>query len=313
MTFRKFVNEVKEGLPDFLPKELKQAEIKENTVQKNNGIQLTGISLFEFNKMSPTVYMEHFYQKYLNGSEMEDILKELSSIYQQHTMVDIPPILKDFSYENVKNKIYVSVCNAEKNKELLQDVPHELREDLALTYRILMDCPNGNVGSALIHNSHINSWGIDENMLKEGAWDSTRKLFPDVFKGIVSMIGEMILQLPEEMLGEIPPEDTMYVLTNTKGTYGAAYMFDSEAMERIAARLGGNLIILPSSLHEVIILPEKEGMDLQALKDMVSEINRVQLEEDEILSDEIYHYDATSHSLHMVEGLDHSTGIKFSM
>lgn len=313
MTFKKFVNEVKEGLPDFLSKELKQAEIKEDTVQKNNGIQLTGISLIESNKMSPTVYMEHFYEKYLNGSEMEDILRELSSIYQQHAMVDIPPILKDFSYENVKDKIYIAVCNAEKNRELLQDVPHELREDLALTYRILVDCPNGNVGSALIHNSHINSWGINENILKKGAWDSTRKLFPDVFSGIVNIIGKMVLQLPEEMLDEMPSEDTMYVLTNTKGTYGAAYMFDSEAMERIAARLGGNLIILPSSIHEVIILPEKEGMDLQTLKDMVSEINRVQLEDDEILSDEIYQYDATTHRLHMVEGLEHYTGIDFSM
>lgn len=313
MTFEKFVKEVKEGLSAFLPQELRQAEVEERAILKNNGISLTGITLIDSSKMSPTVYMESFYQKYQNGSEMEDILKELSSIYQQNAMVDIPPILKDFSYENVKDKIYVAVCNAEKNRELLQDVPHELREDLALTYRILVDCPDGNMGSALIHNSHINSWGINEDTLKEGAWDSTRKSLPPVFNSMGNIIKKMGLGIPEEMLAEGPIEPEMYVLTNEQKMQGAAYMFDSEVMNQISQTLGGNLVVLPSSTHEVIVLPESENMEFQKLKDMVTEINATQVEDDEILSDEIYHYDASSHRLHMVEGLGQSMGYDFSM
>lgn len=313
MTFEKFVKEVKEGLSAFLPQELRQAEVEERAILKNNGISLTGITLIDSSKMSPTVYMESFYQKYQSGSEMEDILKELSSIYQQNAMVDIPPILKDFSYENVKDKIYVAVCNAEKNRELLQDVPHELREDLALTYRILVDCPDGNMGSALIHNSHINSWGINENTLKEGAWDSTRKSLPPVFNSMGNIIKEMGMEIPEEMLDEGPIEPEMYVLTNEQKMQGAAYMFDSEVMNQISQTLGGNLVVLPSSTQEVIILPESKNMEFQKLKDMVTEINATQVDDDEILSDEIYHYDASSHRLHMVEGLDQSMGYDFRM
>ena len=70
-------------------------------------------------------------------------------------------------------------------------------------------------------------------------------------------------------------------------------------------KLGDNLIILPSSVHETIVYSEECGPDIRRAKDMVQAVNQTELREEDFLSGEIYRYDKDSHTLSKVQVPEH--------
>ena len=94
-------------------------------------------------------------------------------------------------------------------------------------------------------------------------------------------------------------------MTNTEADYGAVYMFDDELMTRIAERLDSNLFVLPSSIHELIILKEIKNVEPMNLHLMVEEINKDVVRPEDKLSDEVYWYDRETHSLKAMIGQDY--------
>lgn len=204
--------------------------------------------------------------------------------------------IESFQYEKVKNGIFVVVQNAGMNQELLEKVPHELRDDLALLYRVNMELPNGEKGSVLIHNNHLEMWGIDEKTLKEVAWNNMHNHFPPEF----ASMSHVLRSLGHDEIPEGAELIEMYVLTNKDKHYGAAYMFDTEVMSRIAEEIGGDIVVLPSSIHESILLKKGKDTDFDMLREMVKEVNRTQLLPTEILSDEVYQYSRDTQTLSRV-------------
>jgi len=89
----------------------------------------------------------------------------------------------------------------------------------------------------------------------------------------------------------------MYVLSNADKLNGAAAILDSKTMEDISEKLGGDFIVLPSSIHEVIVLPVNEDMDRQTLEAMVQDVNAGQVAPEERLSDHVYMYDSQAKEL----------------
>ena len=93
----------------------------------------------------------------------------------------------------------------------------------------------------------------------------------------------------------LPPEEetpSMYVLTNADKMNGANSILDAKTMEDISEKIGGDFYILPSSLHEVIILPDTPEMDKDYLEHMVQDINAGQVAPEDKLSDHVYMYDS---------------------
>ena len=82
----------------------------------------------------------------------------------------------------------------------------------------------------------------------------------------------------------------MYVLTNSTGSLGAAALFYPDVKEKAAELMGSDYYILPSSVHEVILVPDNPSIDAKDLCKMVKEANRTVVEEKDILSDNVYHY-----------------------
>lgn len=105
--------------------------------------------------------------------------------------------------------------------------------------------------------------------------------------------------------GGISPLLDMFIITNRMNNNGAIYMFDDETMQRVAGKLGDNLIILPSSVHETIVYSEECGPDIRRAKDMVQAVNQTELREEDFLSGEIYRYDKDSHTLSKVQVPEH--------
>ena len=308
MTFSEYVVRVKREIKDYLPEEYKDVNPEINVVSKNNGKELTRLTLRGTSNICPNIYLDSFYDLYQDGMEIEDTLIRISDIFQRE-INSMPQFnLEDFTYNNMKYNLYYTVINAEKNEKLLQEIPHQRREDLAIVYRVHLSVSDEGTGSILLNNTHLKLWGVDQNEVHSQAVLNMPKILPYTFENMNDIIAEMMgadLEEFEEMAGE----NMMWVLSNDKRMQGAAYMFDEEVMSSIAEKLGGDFIVLPSSLHEVIILKEEENMDLEHIHGMVSEVNESQVEPDEVLSDAIYRYSSKDNKLSLVEGFEQSQGM----
>jgi hypothetical protein len=313
MNFKEYAEAVRENILDYLPQEYQDTEVHINKVNKNNGLELTAISLRGKENISPNIYLEPYFEKCQEGMTLEESIRSISSVYQREmNRIPVFPI-EEFTYDNIKDKLYVTLVNAEKNEKMLADMPHKNYEDLAAVYRIQVTVSPDNRGSIAIHNNHLKMFGVDIETLHEQAMANMKQMLPYSFQNMNEIIAEMMGELPEEFTMQGAEVSPMWVLSNSEKMHGAAYMLDDTVLQEISNRIGGNLIILPSSIHESIILREDENMDLEYIKDMVADINATQVEPEEVLSDSIYRYDANEQTLSRVEDAGQTQGMKFGM
>ena len=284
MNYENFKQYVADHIKDYLPQDYNVHEISIMEQRKNNNVIWDSLSIKGDRNIVPAIYLEPYYQAHTEGVSMDAILQKIADVYME-SMEQVGNFSADgFQYEKIKNGIFVVVQNAEMNRELLENVPHEIRDDLALLYRVNVELSNGEKGSVLIHNAHLESWGIDEKTLKEVAWNNMHDhYFPEF-----STMSNVLRSVGYDEIPEDAEFVEMYVLSNKDKQYGAVYMFDTEVMSRIAEEIGGDLVVIPSSIHESILL--KKQTDFDILREMVKEVNRTQLHPTEILSDEVYQY-----------------------
>lgn len=286
MNYENFKQYVAEHIKGFLPQDYNVHEISITEQRKNNNVIWDALSIKGDRNIVPAIYLEPYYQTYTEGVKMDAVLQKIADVYMK-SMKQAGEFYADgFQYEKVKNGIFVVVQNAKMNQELLEKVPHEIRDDLALLYRVNIELSNGEKGSVLIHNTHLESWGIDEKTLKEVAWNNMHNYYPPEFSTMSNVLRSVGYdEIPEEAEGV-----EMYVLSNKEKQYGAVYMLDTEVMNKIAEEIGGDIVVIPSSIHESILLKKQKDTDFDILREMVKEVNRTQLHPTEILSDEVYQY-----------------------
>lgn len=286
MNYESFKQYVADHIKDFLPQNYNVHEISITGQRKNNNVIWDALSIKGDRNIVPAIYLEPYYQAHTEGVSMDAILQKIADVYME-SMEQVGDFsAAEFQYEKIKNGIFVVVQNAKMNRELLENVPHEIRDDLALLYRVNVELSNGEKGSVLIHNTHLESWGIDEKTLKEVAWNNMHNYYPPEF----STMSNVLRSVGYDEIPEDAEFVEMYVLSNKDKQYGGVYMFDTEVMSRIAEEIGGDLVVIPSSIHESILLKKQEETDFDILRDMVKEVNRTQLHPTEILSDEVYQY-----------------------
>ena len=152
------------------------------------------------------------------------------------------------------------------------------------------------IASTPIHHGLAEKLGFTEEQLFKLAAENTKRLLPPVIKSMNDVMRDIFMKdgMPPEiadmMLGEMPPEQQMYVISNNKGINGAVSMLYEDGLHDLAEKLGSDLYIMPSSIHEVIAVSTDLG-NPNELAAMVAEINMDQVALDERLSNQVYHYD----------------------
>lgn len=86
-------------------------------------------------------------------------------------------------------------------------------------------------------------------------------------------------------------QNPMTVVTNERTVNGASALFYPGMLDQIGQSMKGDYFILPSSINEVIVVPDDGSLGPRELKEMVNEINHTQVAPEERLTDEVYHYD----------------------
>ena len=257
-------------------------------VTKNNGVILHGLIINRSNDpISPTIYLESLYKAYIEGTELDFIADRIIKLYQEkrYEFIFKPESFTDFNL--AKKNIVFEIINTEKNKSLLQDVPNIPFLDLSIIFKVHLQIPQCKNAFITIHNSHLKIWNVSIDELKTLAFINTQKLFPARIDTMENILREMFLQEPvEESFGN----SQMYVLSNTEKLHGSSCIIYPNILENFANEIGTNFYILPSSVHETILLPDYGNTDKSALYEMVKEINHTEVEPEEILSDSVYYF-----------------------
>lgn len=282
MDFNVFVENVVKILQEKMGEDY---EIKVTKVTKNNDIRLTGVIMMrETDKVSPTIYLEEPYRQYGEGTDIQEIADRIVALYEAQ-MKDIHLDMNFFSeYEYVKDRIFHKIINYDQNRNLLADVPHLMWRDLAIVFYYSMEEEKLGRASILVHNNHMDMWNQTADTLYQTAQHNMRRSMPELLVPMQELINEMTGVRLEEK------DVRMYVLTNKEKMYGASAMLYSDEIGKLADRLDLDLLILPSSVHEVLLLPDDREQKYDFYRQMVEEVNTTQVEPEEILSYKLYRY-----------------------
>lgn len=326
MQYEHFINHVKESFQKIMGPDI---PVDVRSVLKTNNVRLDALTISPHGELvSPTIYLNDFYRQYQNGKSLDTIIQEIRDLYEASRNVfyiDTKYIL-DFNY--ARSLVAFKLIHYENNLELLQTIPHIPYLDLAIVFYLLLDSDADGDATALVTNEHLHLWNTTAEALYELALYNTPRLLElsfvsleDLMKSLFiedlrqealiykkkehisdeGMLSDETLELmAEEMIAQYtggePPLD-MHVLTNQTRCNGAASLLYPQVLKMAADHLGGDFYILPSSIHEVILLPAEPDINISALMAMVMDINANDVVPTERLSNTIYYCDAESLTL----------------
>lgn len=297
MDYEIFKEVVAEKMPSFLPGELRGREVMIYPVDKINQT-LDGLILKmngKNEKVSPTIYINDMYEHYKQYGDLQLTLETVGEA-MLNSMAKGVQIQQGLNFDNPEEKIVFQLINTEQNKDMLAHVPHREWKDLSIIYRMVTNVDNEGIESAVVRDGLAEELGLTEEQLFKYAVENTRNIFPPTVRSMNDVMREMFLadgmpiEMVDMMLGEVPADRMMYVISNDKGINGAISMLYEDQLHTLAEQLGTDLYILPSSIHETIAVSVELG-EQEELAQMVAEINMDQVALHERLSNQVYHYD----------------------
>lgn len=213
-----------------------------------------------------------------------------------------PDFLED--YGQVKDKICFRLISGERNAEMLKNQPHMRFLDMAITFFVPREDAESGWECLSVTNELARHWGVSTDQLMETAKENTPRLFPPSCVWLEHVMWELsggplcLDEVPEEPFDDGP--FASYVLTNAKRTFGAGVLLYDGYLQRVAEAGGDGFYVAGSSVDEVIILPKRMEFDPGKLRSIARKVNATQADPREILSDEVYEYDAVTQSLSIV-------------
>ena len=245
------------------------------------------------------ISVEKAFAAYENGTPIPEIAEHFADAvekgFRESPQVDLESIS---DYEQMKSKLSMEVVSAEKNAELLESIPHERMEDMAVVYRFVLDQTDSGNGTILVTNQLLDQYGITKELLRADAMENASEIRPSEIRGM----SEVMSELAPGMIPEVAPEDEqMFVATVPNKIHGAGVIAYPNFMEDAAQKMGGDFFVLPSSIHEVLLVKDNGQVAAKELENMVKEVNATQVEPADQLTDHVYHYDSQNHIFELAD------------
>ncbi len=270
---------------------------------KNNGVILDGLTIQGPEiTFAPTIYLNPYYEQHLQGMSIQEILNDIITLYRT---TPAPTCISEHEishFDLLKHKVMFRTIHTESNQVLLSDIPHIPYLDLSIIFFLSLERNDSGQLTALIHNSHARMWKVSAEDLWNLAQQNTPLEYPAEIRSMTEMMMELVLERQsgdggecnEEALASLICDDEelepLYVLTNQIGLYGSACLIYRNVLKDFAERLKSDLIILPSSVHEVLLTPDMPGAGYEDLSEMVTLINQRDVAPEDRLSNQVYLY-----------------------
>ncbi len=296
MDYESFKEQFIEDLKDRLYEQGAEVNISVHEVNKLNESYEAITVTPEDSNIGVNIGIDKFYGAVQDGTPYEDVVDKAVSVIgkgiEERPDIDVASLT---DYSQMKEKLAMEVVSAEANKEMLETVPHQNMEDMAVVYRFVLNSDDEGRASILVTNQILESMGVTPEQLHADAMENAPLIKPAEIKGMSEVMAEMMGVEQAEMMGLVPmdPKDEqMFVATVPDKVHGAGVLAYQNFMDQAAERVGGDFFILPSSIHEVLIVPDNGKMDLKDLESMVKEVNATQVAPADKLTDSVYHYDS---------------------
>ena len=303
--YNTFIMEITEMVKKMMGEEYSAKIYK---IIKNNSLELDSLVLLKEGKnFAPNIYLLPYFEAYLEGTNMTVLVERLCEIYQSCTA----PVTEEkfnYTFDEMKPYIIYRLVSYDKNTKLLEKIPHIKYLDLAITFHCLIHNKEDGIGTIRITNEHMETWKVSLQELKVLAVRNTKKRFPAVIRSMNDVINNMLSEEigeEEDFSKELINFNThnnsehhkMYILSNPKGINGATCLLYENVLKKFTEQLHSDLFVLPSSIHEVILVPYDNTISKEALTEMVIDVNRTQVAKDEVLSDRVYYYSRKNNTI----------------
>jgi len=294
MLFSEFKNYATENIINYLTPDYQGAEMNIRTIRKANGYEYEALTIGkpgEKCSIIPALDLTRAYAEYQQGADLDDIIEKLADI-RMNAKLDGFNKESILTFDGIKSQILPRLINTANNVAYLADKPHLEIADLSVMFVVRVDETSDSVADAPIDNQLMALWGVDLDTVKNTAFENVAKQKP-VFMSIAKAIFEGKMNDDIFDLDNIDPENEempLYLLSNKYKHQGASIIFNKALMHRIAEKMG-SFYILPSSIHEVLIIPTSAGNDVKELARVVKQVNANELQPQDILSDNVYEFD----------------------
>lgn len=316
-----FAEGVAKEITDYLSPEYADMKCQVVESRKNNGVSLVGLSFTRPGQdVAPVIYVESFYDEIKHGAPIEKIMGDIAKVAED--CLDMRGIhgLKEniTDYGQIKEYLTVRLINTKANRRELAGMPHQSVEDLSLVPVLFFPMDNaGEAGTVKVTNELAGLWGVGTETIFRQAWENMEKKAPPVLQGMDVKIRSVLggKDSGENLLGgdgaALPDPEAVYILSNEAGCYGSAVLACPGVMEKIDEMFPDGFFIIPSSVHEVLIAPDRGEMEPHVLGKMVREVNRDCVDRQEVLSDRVYRYDREKGKIRQVpESIEKQRGME---
>ena len=314
MNFEEFKNSLANDVKEILEEKTGRAfEVEPRTVEKMNETYEALTVKPVDSEIGVNLNITNLYSNIESGDSYEDIVSGAAKV-AENALINSPAFDIDAfkDYDRMKGNLAIEVVSAERNKGMLESVPHKEIEDMAVVYRFLVgDSPAG-AGSILVTNQMLDNYGVTAEQLHQDAISNAPEIRPLVIEGMAEVLAKQMGVDNLEALGfNIPPEQEQMFVASVEGNiHGAGVLAYQDFMDQAAERAGGSFFILPSSIHEVLIIPDNGKFDTASLEKMVREVNATTVDIADQLTDNVYHYDAEEKVFELAEKFEDRVAAK---
>ena len=304
LTFKDFAEALAEKLQEHY--EYASVNLRENV--KNNGLKLTGVEIGEGStNITPIIYLNSFYENYLRGeADVDGIFNAIRIMYEQSRYEEAVNVDWVENWEEVKNKVFYQLINAERNAERLKDTPHVNFLDLAYIFKIVVAKTERGTATVTVNNEIVKSWGKDAAEIMQEANKNQTKLTGAIkVSGLDNVLSEIAEETQNadvaELISHVDTPMQMFVATNSSNQYGAYVGFKKDILKGLTMKTKTDIAILPSSIHECLLTPLTKEIDKDFLKDMPRYVNVTTLEPQDVLSNNVYIYNAVTDGIELLK------------
>ncbi len=263
---------------------------RSEAVKNNDTILEMLLVEMENGRSAPILYLQDLYKTYREGAAMEEILQGLCELYTNYCAIQIPMenelngLLDDF--ERVRPLIEFRLINGARNKRRMEGKPFRRIGEFLLSYQIRIGDGNGGIYTTQITKEMLREWNLDEAEMHEIAVSNM-----DLPQNYLLQPMEEVTGLSVEPSVKTEERPEMFILTSKMKINGATVIFSEEVRQRVSAQIGGDYYLLPSSVHEWVVIPKRWARNPKEMEEMVRAVNADLTEAEDFLSDHVYEYD----------------------
>lgn len=258
-------------------------------VPKNN-ITRTGLKILAPGKRNAVVlYLDPFYQEYRNGQTLQEISGGIVRGCLEETFPRLPDInLND--YREIEGRLRIQLVSRVRNRAYLEEGIYRPNPIGASIVKIWLGSTEEGTMETRVTKQYLDVWGVTEQTVFETALKNSQEKEGIQFRPLTAVLWELgklkIKPLEEEPIDR----NELYLLSNKRRNNGAAVLLYPGVLEAVHEKMGGDYYILPSSIHELLVVSQETDCTLAELREAVQSTNKKEVLPEERLGDDVYEF-----------------------